>query len=125
MHAWEWLALPCGRLLKTDAVDHHAAHDLVGCQDIAWDVAGAHVELGLPPASLDTVLRALADSGRSVCPDLLALFVPCYCAFQLGQFTMALQAEHDSAERARLSRTVARYRGRLMDALLAPLAVSP
>ena len=77
LHAWEWLVLPGGRVLKADAVDHHAAHDLVGCQDIAWDVAGATVELGLNPLPL-------AD------PDLLAFLLPCYCAFQLGAWTHVL-----------------------------------
>ena len=47
LHAWEWLHTPDGRLLKTDALDHHAGHDLIGCQDIAWDIAGATVELNL------------------------------------------------------------------------------
>jgi hypothetical protein len=39
LHRWEWIAAPDGRWLKTDALDHHAAHDLIGPQDIAWDVA--------------------------------------------------------------------------------------
>jgi hypothetical protein len=43
---WEWLLLPDGRVLKSDAIDHHQAHDLIGSQDIAW-VAGAIVELGI------------------------------------------------------------------------------
>jgi hypothetical protein len=36
-----------GRQLKTDALHHHAGHDLVGCQDVAWDIVGVTVELGL------------------------------------------------------------------------------
>src|SRR5206468_5416318 len=43
----EWLRAPGGRLLKTDGLDHHQAHDLIGCQDIAWDVAGAITEFDL------------------------------------------------------------------------------
>ncbi|WP_431268207.1 hypothetical protein [Dankookia sp. P2] len=66
-------------------MDHHAAHDLIGCQDIAWDVAGAMVELGLDP-----VLPV--DRG------LLGFLLPCYCAFQLGAWTMALDAAPDAAE---------------------------
>ena len=34
-------------LLKTDALDHSEGHDLIGCQDIAWDVVGAATELEL------------------------------------------------------------------------------
>src|SRR3954447_3739354 len=52
LHVWEWLQRDDGRLLKTDALDHHAAHDLVGCQDVAWDVAGAMVELDLSPTEM-------------------------------------------------------------------------
>jgi hypothetical protein len=44
LHQWEWLIRDDGSILKTDAIDHCSAHDLVGCQDIAWDVAGAIVE---------------------------------------------------------------------------------
>jgi hypothetical protein len=100
MQAWEWLALPDGRLLKADAVDHHAAHDLIGCQDIAWDIAGAMVELGLDPV-------------RAVDPDLLGFLLPCYCAFQLGAWSMAADAAPDAAEAARCRAAVARYAARL------------
>jgi hypothetical protein len=100
MQAWEWLALPDGRLLKADAVDHHAAHDLVGCQDIAWDVAGAMVELGLGALPLAE-------------PGLLAFLLPCYCAFQLGAWTMAAEAAPDAAEAGRCRAAVARYADRL------------
>ena len=62
LHRWEWLAGP-SRLLKTDAVDHAAAHDLVGCQDIAWDVAGAEVELGLSGAEALHLATAMASHG--------------------------------------------------------------
>ena len=43
----EWLRTGPGLLIKTDALDHHQAHDLIGCQDVAWDVAGAIVEFDL------------------------------------------------------------------------------
>lgn len=46
MHAWEWVRAADG-WQKLDSLDHHAAHDMVGCRDIAWDVAGAAVEFGL------------------------------------------------------------------------------
>jgi hypothetical protein len=47
LHLWEWLVLPDGSILKTDAVDHHAGHDLIGCQDVSWDIAGASSEFTL------------------------------------------------------------------------------
>lgn len=100
MQAWEWLVLPDGRLLKADAIDHHAAHDLIGCQDIAWDVAGAMVELGLDPV-------------LPVDPGLLGFLLPCYCAFQLGAWSMAAEATPDAAEAARCRAAIARYADRL------------
>ena len=38
MHVCEWLVAG-GRLIKTDALDHSSSHDLVGHQDITWDIA--------------------------------------------------------------------------------------
>jgi hypothetical protein len=42
---------------------------------------------------------------------LLAFLLPCYCAFQLGAWTMAAAA--DAAEAARCRAAVARYAERL------------
>jgi hypothetical protein len=33
--------------VKLDGLDHHAGHELSGCQDLLRDVAGAEAELGL------------------------------------------------------------------------------
>ncbi len=114
MHRWEWLALPGGRLLKADAVDHAAAHDLVGCQDIAWDVAGAVVELGLTEEEGHTLLAAL---GREA--PLLAFLRPCYLAFQLGYHRMAADAFGWNPTEAGRARAAAdRYAERLETALI-------
>jgi hypothetical protein len=93
LHVWEWLVTPAGRLLKTDAVDHSCAHDLVGCQDIAWDVAGAELELGL---SSDEAERLAAILG--VAPPLLAFHRACYPAFQLGLWSFAPDSEASRIE---------------------------
>lgn len=111
-HAWEWLVLPDGRLLKTDAVDHHAAHDLIGCQDVAWDVAGAAVELGLSGGERTMLAEHVARaSGRPVSPALLDFYTPCYLAFQLGHHVMAASAleARVPAEAERLRRAAERY----------------
>jgi len=79
MDAHEWLRLPSGCLLKADGVDHHQAHDLIGCQDIAWDVAGAILELDLGPLDSEQ-LRAALD----VAPPLLAFTLVAYAAFRIG-----------------------------------------
>lgn len=84
LHAWEWLKLPDGRILKTDALDHDDAHDLIGCQDIAWDIAGANVEFGLSPEETGHLTQAVGAD-----PELVAFYRPCYAAFQLGLWTYA------------------------------------
>ncbi|WP_426268001.1 hypothetical protein [Sphingomonas sp. LHG3443-2] len=102
LHAHEWLRLPCGRLLKADALDHHRSHDLVGCQDIAWDLAGAEVELGLTLPSAK--------------PNLEALYRVAYCAFQIGAHTLG-KGMSPAAEHYRLDAAIARYRLALVDAV--------
>ncbi|MGQ7792765.1 hypothetical protein ACUN0C_10180 [Faunimonas sp. B44] len=123
MHPWEWLALPDGRILKADGVDHHAAHDLVGCQDPAWDVAGATIELGLTAQEQRTLLAAIAErSGRSIDPRLIAFLTPCYLAFQLGAAKLAADALAAACpdEAARLRAERSRYAG-LLTACLGPV----
>jgi hypothetical protein len=79
----EWLRAPGGRLLKTDALDHHCAHDLIGCQDPAWDVAGAIVEFELDRDEADRLGKA-----TTVDPQLLEFCLVAYCAFRLGHSTL-------------------------------------
>jgi hypothetical protein len=116
MHRWEWLELPDGHLLKTDGAEHCRAHDLVGCQDAAWDLVGAAVELDL---DLSTLLRRFrAHDGRGGAPELLAFARPCYLAFQLGACTIAAESLCDvPAEAARLGREADRYGGLLAEEL--------
>ncbi len=103
MQAWEWLE-GGDRILKTDAVDHHAGHDLVGCQDVAWDVAGARFELALGDGEAAELLRALAARGCPIDPALLALYAAAYPAFQLGHSELAARDATDADERERLDR---------------------
>ena len=113
MHAWEWVALDGGKLLKCDAVDHHAAHDLVGCQDVTWDLAGAEIELGLSHVELHRVIAIVEDiTARRVDPELLAFLRPCYLAFQLGRHALAAGSA-DETEGARLRVAADRYAAHL------------
>jgi hypothetical protein len=90
LHAWEFLVTPAGKLVKTDALDHAAAHDLIGCQDIAWDIAAAGIEHDLSSGELESLRIAVkAGSGREVDPRLVAFYTPCYLAFQIGLWTFA------------------------------------
>jgi hypothetical protein len=98
----EWLRLPGGGLIKADALDHHRGHDLIGAQDIAWDEAGAMVELGiaLPSANL----------------PLAAFYRVAYCGFQIGAHTLG-KGMSPAAEDARHEAAIKRYRSALVDAV--------
>nr|WP_314446696.1 hypothetical protein [uncultured Sphingomonas sp.] len=98
----EWLRLSDGRLLKADALDHHRGHDLIGAQDIAWDVAGAWVELG--------------HDARLGDRRLVAFYQVAYCAFQIGAHELG-KGMSPAEERPRLEAAVARYRSALVDAI--------
>jgi hypothetical protein len=114
LHRPEWLVAPDGRLLKADAVDHAHAHDLVGAQDLAWDVAGAAAELDLTAAEAEALAEA-AGADR----DLLAFLTPAYLAFQLGAFAMAAEAHAGwPEERRRLEAARDGYAARLSQALV-------
>ncbi|WP_414473057.1 hypothetical protein [Microvirga sp. M2] len=109
MMPWEWLV--CGdRAIKADALDHCTTHDLVGCQDITWDIAAVAVEFRLSEPDTrhlcDIVQR---ESNLPVSPALLSFMLPCYLAFQLGAHAMAADALKDSDEEDRLRRAAARY----------------
>jgi hypothetical protein len=89
LHAWEWLRTADGRFVKTDGLDHAVGHDLVGCQDVAWDVAGAAVEFDLAEAEVERLRAAVgAAAGREVSRSAVAAFRVCYAAFQGGLWDM-------------------------------------
>jgi hypothetical protein len=103
LHEWEWLRRGNGELLKSDALDHCAGHDLVGCQDVAWDIAGATAEFELSSAETEDFARRVErEGGGKVDPATLAFFLPCYLAFQLGYWTMASLALGSTEEVDRL-----------------------
>ncbi|HEY8579866.1 MAG TPA: hypothetical protein VIL72_08280 [Beijerinckiaceae bacterium] len=113
MQAWEWLLAPDGRILKCDGTDHHAGHDLIGCRDVAWDVAGAALAFDMTEAEID---RLGARAGTD--PTLTAFFLPVQCAFQLGAAAMAADAnaawpEDAEAWRREQARLTTRLRGLL------------
>ncbi|MFL6734377.1 MAG: hypothetical protein ACJ8EY_06750, partial [Sphingomicrobium sp.] len=86
----EWLRRTDGSLIKMDAVDHHAAHDLIGCQDLAWDVVGAAVEFELDDAQTQSLASlTAAAAGRAVDAKLLEYLHLAYLAFRGGQAAMA------------------------------------
>jgi hypothetical protein len=113
MQLWEWQVLG-DRLIKTDALDHSATHDLVGHQDIAWDVAGAIVELSLTREETALICTIIERAcGHLVDPDILDFMCPCYLAFHMGSYAMASDAVGETQESARLRRASERYASEL------------
>jgi hypothetical protein len=113
LHPWEWFVTDDRRLLKADALDHSAAHDLIGCQDIAWDVAGAIVEFGLTATEAQQLCAHVERAaGEPVRRDLVAFLLPCYLAFQLGAWTLAAGAV-GATEAARVHEAAHSYDARL------------
>jgi hypothetical protein len=112
MHAWEFLVRPDGTLLKTDAVDHCRSHDLIGCQGIEWDIAGARAEHDLSAAEVSTLVGCI-EQATSIDRALVDYFEPCYLAFQLGLWRIAGHSADDQ-DRARATRIVERYKAGLV-----------
>jgi hypothetical protein len=116
----EWLRTKYGHLLKTDGLDHHCAHDLIGCQDVAWDVAAALFEFRVNGDLAEEFIGAVESAaGRHVDRKLLEFYRVAYLAFRLGQATMAAEATStDTAERARLERQISAHAAELQQLLL-------
>jgi hypothetical protein len=113
LHSWEWLETG-GRAVKTDAIDHSRQHDLVGCQDPAWDIAGATVEFALTSGEAERLARAVSILlDGSIDRRLLAVFAACYPAFQLGLWQSEPAAV--PAERERVAAHAQRYRDALLE----------
>jgi hypothetical protein len=110
LQACEWLVTRDGDILKTDALDHATSHDLVGCQDIAWDIAGAIAEFNLDERrQADLCAGVERQSGTRIDRRLLKLMLPCYLGFQTGLWSMALEGA-DEAERRRIEALLQGYR---------------
>jgi hypothetical protein len=115
----EWVRDADGHLLKCDALDHHSAHDLIGCQDLAWDVAGANVEFGLGERAAQALITATERAaGRQIDRELLDFYLPAYCAFRLGQAVLGSEmCALDPPERERLDEATSRYARQLQHLL--------
>jgi len=116
LQAFEWLVQPDGRLVKVDAVDHAFGHDLVGCQDIAWDLAGATVEFDLDVEERQALARRVQGiAGRGIAPQLVRSLEPCYLAIELGRIHFGLAISSDGADRIRLQRSGNQYAQKLQN----------
>jgi hypothetical protein len=91
-----------------------------GCQDLAWDVVGATVELGLSAGEQALLVERLERRlGRRWSPEVLDFHLDCYLAFQLGHHALAARALAAVAtdESRRLEQAARRYE-RLLQARL-------
>ena len=110
----EWLRAKSGALVKTDALDHHQGHDLVGCQDVAWDVAGALIEFDVNQSEGEALIATVeSEAGRAVDRELLDLYRFSYVAFRLGQTRLGATSTADPLERRRIGRLGDRYAAHL------------
>ena len=113
LQAWEWLRRPDGSFCKLDALDHARSHDLIGCQEVGWDIAGATAEFQLSPSDVERLCSAVAASGgRPVDLPTLPFFGICYAAFHGALWSMAAETA-SPAERARTLRSRAFYQADL------------
>lgn len=116
----EWLRCRSGALLKADALDHHCAHDLIGCQDVAWDVAGAIVEFDVNQVRRPEFIPSVEHfAGREIDRALLDFYGSIYLAFRLGQARLGA-AMVAASDRRRIDRAGDRYADRLRQLLTQP-----
>jgi hypothetical protein len=114
----EWLRTERGGLIKTDALDHHQGHDLIGCQDIAWDAAGALVEFAVPDERSGELVEAIEHwFGGEVDRELLDFYRLGYLAFRLGSIRLGASMVADRSERDRLAARASLYAAELQHLL--------
>lgn len=106
----EWVALPDGGYLKTDAAGHFDDHTYVGAQSVVWDLAGASVDWELDPAArAELLLHYERLSGHRVDYETLRFYMLAYCAFRLGMASFSFGSTGDPDSRAALARARGRY----------------
>jgi hypothetical protein len=119
----EWLRTPAG-YRKSDAVDHHDDHFFPGPQDIAWDVAGTCLELGLErDARRGFIERYRRTSGDARVAARLPFHALAYLAFRLGYATLASESLGATPDGVRFHGQAERYR-RLLRRELAPGSIA-
>jgi hypothetical protein len=97
--------------MKVDALDHHADDFFPGCRDIAWDVAGAVVELGLDGDAETALLERYRQRSRdTTIAARLPFYTAAYLAYRLGYATLAAHSLGSAPDGARFSKAVRRYR---------------
>jgi hypothetical protein len=111
----EWILCTDGRWIKVDALDHHDDHLFPGCQDIAWDIAGAAVEFGIPAVAITSRLTPEPDLEERV-----AFYTHAYLAYRIGYCDMAAQALAGSEDGRRFAALKKRYTAALVGSTVPP-----
>jgi hypothetical protein len=107
---YEWVSAGSD-LVKMDALDHHADDFLPGSRDIAWDVAGAIVELGLDaPRRARLIARYQARAGDRTIARRLPFYETAYLSYRIGYTALALESVRATPDGPRFARLTERYR---------------
>jgi HAD superfamily hydrolase (TIGR01662 family) len=116
----EWITAADGPTWKTDALDHHDDHFYPGPANVAWDLAGAEIELRFSSEARDEMLARYARaSGDTDAARRFPAFRVVYLAARLGYSTFAAQETAGTVEATRFHRLSRRYRRALRDAITA------
>jgi hypothetical protein len=102
----EWIETDAG-FTKVDALDHHDDHFFPGCQDIAWDIAGAAVEWGFEPEVL--MQRYLRLQSDSTLRARMPFYMTAYRAYRYGYCTMAAESLGETPDGAGFKRLANKY----------------
>lgn len=109
MQPHEWLRTDNG-LLKVDATDHHADHFYPGAGDIAWDLAGAMVELELDDEARTVLTRRYrAQSHDRDIARRLPGYLVAYLGFRIGYAGLAEETLGGSDDGRRFARLKRQY----------------
>jgi histidinol-phosphate phosphatase family protein len=113
----EWV-VSAGSVCKTDALDHHDDHFYPGPANVAWDLAGAEIELGLDRSRRHALLARYAElSGDEQAARRLPFYRVLYLATRLGYSTLAAGSTAGSDDGRRFKQLSQRYRRALRVAI--------
>jgi hypothetical protein len=115
----EWIRTGSG-WVKADALDHHDDHFFPGCQDIAWDVAGAGVEFGFDPLLLAARLARL--TGDRTLSSRLPFYRTAYLAWRIGYCALAARTLGDSDDGRAFLSLQKRYTAALQPPAMRPIS---
>lgn len=108
----KWIETADGEILKLDATSHGDDHFFPGPCDIAWDLAGAIVELDLGSEALSSLQHAYTAITGDEVEQRLQNYLRAYATFRFAWSRMAAAAMHGTDEEYRLLREYKYYRGK-------------